>query len=120
MVTIFYDANCSICTKIKVSLELLDLERALIFRPIQDQEQLNLVPNLNSWNCRKTIHAVDLEGNIYKEEEAISLIFDNLKVIKNADNLYKAPLGKSILRVLYKYLNEYRLKQISDCDDCRI
>ncbi|MAW07838.1 MAG: hypothetical protein CME61_06090 [Halobacteriovoraceae bacterium] len=120
MLTIFYDSNCTICTNIKTSIELLDLNREIILYPIQDEKVFDLFPQLNFWDCRKTIHLVDENGTVFKEEYAIIEIFKRLPLLKNGNGIYKMVAVKKLIKSCYKYLNLYRLKKVSECDECEL
>ncbi len=120
MIYVFYDSNCSICTNIKTSIEVLDVHREIILYPIQDEKVFDLFPQLNFWDCRKTIHLVDENGTVFKEEYAVIEIFKRLPLLKNARGIYKTMAVKNLIKNSYKYLNQYRLKKVSECDECEL
>lgn len=119
MIKVFYDQNCKICRNIKYSLSLLDTERQLIFHPIQNDQIYSDFPDLNYWDCRRTIHIIDQQGQVKSSEDAVEEILNVIKLTKKAKPVYQSQLGKLGLKLFYKYLNEYRLKKVSDCEECR-
>ena len=119
MITVFFDQNCRICRNIKFALSMIDSERQLIFRPIQDDQIFIDFPQLNYWDCRRTIHIINKKDQVRNGEEAVEEILNVINIVNKAKPVYQSPLGKAGLKLFYKYLNEYRLKKVSDCDDCR-
>ena len=97
----------------------IDFDRQIIFRSIQDDQIYIDFPKLNYWDCRKTIHIIDQKGQIKSSEDAIITIFDALKGISKTNKLYSSPVGKIAVKLSYKYLNEYRLKKVDECEECR-
>lgn len=118
MITIFYDLNCPLCTKIKAFLKLIDIDDRFSFRPIQDDSIYLDFPQLSYWNCRQTIHIVDSSGEVFSSENAVLEIIDRVKVIKNGSVFFKTKLGKHFISLLYTVLNKYRLELQKDCPDC--
>lgn len=119
MITVFYDRNCKICRNIKYALSLLDTERELIFNPIQNDQIYIDFPQLNYWDCRRTIHIINKNNQVKQGEDAVEEILNVINGIKKAKPIYQSSLGKIGLKLFYKYLNEYRLKKVSECDECR-
>ena len=119
MIIVFYDRNCKICRNIKFALSLIDSERELIFNPIQNDQIYIDFPQLNFWDCRRTIHIINQKNQVRAGEDAVEEILNVINIINKARPLYQSTLGKIGLRLSYKYLNEYRLKKVSDCDECR-
>jgi predicted DCC family thiol-disulfide oxidoreductase YuxK len=119
MITVFYDQNCKICRNIKFALSVLDTDRHLIFHPIQNDQIYIDFPQLNYWDCRRTIHIIDQNNQIKNGEEAIEEILNIINILNKAKPVYQSPIGRIGVKLFYKYLNEYRLKLVSECDDCR-
>ncbi len=98
---------------------LIDLERQIIFRPIQDDQIYNDFPQLNYWDCRKTIHIIDQNNQVRSSEDAIITILDVIRGINKTNKLYSSSVGRVAVKILYKYLNEYRLQKVDECEECR-
>ena len=119
MITVFYDQNCQICRNIKSALYLLDSQRQLIFHPIQNDDIYKNYPSLNYWDCRRTIHIIDQNGQVKSGEQAVEEILNILELINKAKPIYQSSFGRIGLKLFYKYLNEYRLKKVGECKECR-
>jgi len=118
MITIFYDLNCPLCTKIKAFLKLIDIDDKFAFRPIQDESIYLDFPQLNYWDCRQTIHVVNNSGELFSSENAVLEIIDRVKIIKKGSIFFKTKLGKYFISLLYTALNKYRLELQKYCTDC--
>ncbi len=116
---IFYDSNCEICTQIKTLLEKVDLDKKLEFAPISDNSIYEKYQGLNYWDARKTIHLIDDEGNIHKSEQAVIKILEQLRLVSKLGPLLTTKIGIQITALAYQALNEYRLKKIKNCSECR-
>ena len=101
MLTIFYDQNCSICRNIKFSLDLIDFNRSFEFRAIQDDSIYKDYPNLNYWDCRKTIHLADDKGQLFSSEDAVIKILEEIAIIQKVSPLAKTFLVKNLKSRLY-------------------
>jgi len=117
--TIFYDPNCSICNQIKILLEKIDLDRKLTFRPITDQAIYETYPGLNYWSARKTIHVADQDGEIFSSEQAIIKILEQIKLFSKLSPILSTKIGLEFTALAYQLLNNYRLKKIKNCSECR-
>lgn len=116
---ILYDSNCSICTQIKKILGTIDFDHAFNFIPISDHEIYEKYPQVNYWSARKTIHLIDSDGQVYSSEYAVLKILDQIRFISKASPLLKTKIGIKLTALSYKLLNNYRLKKMKNCNECR-
>ena len=119
MLQIIYDANCTICTQIKEYLSKLDLDSNYSFQKIQDSQIYLEHPQLNYWDCRKTIHVMDKDGRLYTSEMAVIKILEQLRYLKSISPTLKSPMSLKLIGLLYQLINSYRLNQQKNCDICR-
>ncbi len=118
MITIFYDENCLVCTKIKKVMTMMDFDNQFEFKSLHDNSIYTKYPTLNYWDCRKTIHLIDERGVIFTSENAVVEIIRRLRLLNKSVTIFESTLGKLMLRSLYGLLNNYRHKLQSDCASC--
>ena len=116
---ILYDSNCSICTQIKGVLDTIDFDNAFTFTPISEHEIYEKYPQVNYWDARQSIHIIDENGDVFKSEHAVIKILEKIRLVSKASPILKTKIGLNITALGYKLLNEYRLKKMTDCNDCR-
>ena len=117
---ILFDANCEICRKIKNLLESVDSDGVFQFISIQNHDVYTKYDGINYWEARKTIHIIDENNNVYKSEQAVLKILDQIRLLKPLKPLLKTKLALSVTAIAYEALNKYRLQKIKDCDDCQL
>ena len=72
------------------------LIRSFEFRAIQDDSIYEGFPNLNFWDCRKTIHLADDKGQLFSSEDAVIKILEEIAIIQKASPLAKTYIGKNL------------------------
>lgn len=118
MITIFYDENCLVCTRIKKVMRVMDLDNQFKFKSLNDDSIYTEYPSLNYWDCRKTIHLIDQNGSTFISEHAIIEIIRRIRLINKTVSVFESTLGNVMLKLLYRLLNNYRHKLQSDCASC--
>ena len=94
MITVFYDRNCKICRNIKFALSIIDIDRELIFNPIQNDQIYIDFPSTKLLGL-SPYHTHNNKNNQVKSgEDAIEEILNVITIINKAKPLYQSALGK--------------------------
>ena len=93
---VFYDSNCEICTQIKDILKKIDLDGKIEFTPISDHSIYEKYEGLNYWDARKTIHIIDDNGDVFKSEQAVIKILEQIRLVSKLSPILTTKIGVQI------------------------
>lgn len=117
-VVLFYDSECSLCTRFKQALEKFDEDKLIHFRSIHDPKTFEEYPKLNKEECKEVVHLVDEFGKIYKGGEAMIFLVSIFPGLKKFLWLIDSKSGKAASNFFYSRLNDMRLMQKRKCFRC--
>jgi predicted DCC family thiol-disulfide oxidoreductase YuxK len=115
---LIYDDQCTMCTRFKMSLEFLDLNKSINFVPLHDPKIQEQYPELTIDILKESVHFVSSEGVIYKGSEAVSELIKNYPGVSKFAWLLDSDQGKKTMAFFYEKLNELKNKITEDCNTC--
>ena len=117
--TLLYDSECSMCSRFKKGIELLDRNNLLEYKSIYDPEVYVRYPQLRQEDCEAEIHLVDPEGNVFRGGEVMSFL---VKLFPGADKfawLLDSESSKRAFDSFYDRLNNIRNLNRDGCPKCK-
>ena len=114
---IFYDEDCTLCTRFKQGIELLDSKKSIKFRSIYEKEVYEEYPQLNFDDCENEVHMI-ADGKVFRGPEVIEELIKTLPAVKKFAWLIERDSARSALDAFYGQINDMRGMQKRKCFRC--
>ncbi len=106
---LIYDARCSLCCGCMKWIKLHAIrEDAFEFIPCQSEERRNRFPEITDKACQKSFHIVLPNNKILEGDKALPEVLNRLKGFKWLSILFKVPVIKAFLYVVYRWVANNR------------
>ena len=114
---LIYDSECTLCTRFKKSLEILDFKKKMRFVAVNDLSIYLEYPELNKDECEEVVHFID-DGRIYKGSDAITKLLEHYPGVSKFSWLLNSDSGKKTMNAFYQRLNFMRTSGKAGCSKC--
>ena len=109
-VVLIYDDRCSLCRGCMKWIELHAIQGdAFEFVPCQSEERRNRFPEITDKACQKYFHIVLPDNKILAGDKALPEVLNRLKGFRWLSILFKMPIIKEFLYVVYRWVSNNRL-----------
>ncbi|HEY4481690.1 MAG TPA: DUF393 domain-containing protein [Candidatus Brocadiaceae bacterium] len=106
---LIYDDRCSLCRGCMKWIELHAIEKnAFEFIQCQSEKRRNRFPEITDKACQKAFHIVLPNNRILAGDEALPEVLNRLKGYRWLSILFKMPIIKSFLYVVYRWVANNR------------
>ena len=107
---LIYDDRCSLCRGCMKWIELHAIrEDAFEFIPCQSEERKNRFQEITDKDCQKSFHIVLPTNKILAGDKALPEVLNRLKGYRWLSILFKMPIIKEFLYVVYRWVSNNRL-----------
>jgi len=115
---LFYDSECSLCSRFQKALEMLDKGENLAYLSVHEEEIYQTYPMLNQQACEKEVHLIDTEGNIFVGAEVIEFLVKLIPGVSKFSWLIESESSKKAMDMFYGKLNDIRKMKKRNCYTC--
>lgn len=110
-IMVFYDANCSLCSKEINHYRKLDKEIRILWCDIKHSTKQLKENNITYDNAMRELHAIDREGHILIGVDAFLLIWQELRHFSLLAKIVRGFRITSLLRFTYKHFATWRYQK---------
>ncbi len=114
---LIYDNECSMCSRFKKGLELLDIENKIQFFAVTDPAVYLEYPELNQEDCEEEVHLIN-EGKVYRGGEVITELLKHFPAVKKFAWLLDNEATQKAAKAFYGQLNTMRQMKKHGCFRC--
>ena len=108
-VVLIYDDRCSLCRGCMKWIQLHAIQKdAFEFVPCQSEECKSRFPEITDKACKKSFHIVLSNNKILAGDKALPEVLNRLKGFRWLSILFKMPVIKSFLYVIYHWVANNR------------
>ncbi len=115
---LIYDAQCTLCTRFKISLEKLSTFKDLSTVSIHEEDIYIEFPDLNMEECHQEIHLITEEAVILKGSKVIEYLLKQNPTVSKFSWLIESNQGQKTINYFYNMANKYRETLIKKCTTC--
>lgn len=115
---LFYDSECTLCSRFQKALLMLDNNKSLAYKSIHDEDTFELYPMLDEEACEQEIHLLDKEGNILRGAEVVEFLIKLIPGVKKFSWLIETESSKKAMDMFYERLNDMRIMKRRNCFRC--
>ncbi|MBT4793084.1 MAG: DUF393 domain-containing protein [Halobacteriovoraceae bacterium] len=117
-ITILFDSECDLCIRFKKALSMLDSDKKIAFRAVQDQSVYLDFPELKQDECEEEIHLIDTKGKVHRGREVVEYLILFFPAVKKFAWLIENDSAKSAMDAFYKRINKMRIMKKRKCYTC--
>lgn len=114
---VFYDSECTLCTRFKQAIGLIDRENVVEFKSIHDESVYRDHPELTFEACEEEVHMIS-NGTIFKGGAVIEELVKVLPGVKKFAWLMDKDSSRSAMDLFYGQINDMRKMQKKKCFRC--
>ena len=113
-----YDAQCPLCVRFKQGLERLDVERRVLYVPLQDDEVFKRYSQLDPQACAAKIHYLREDGQVLVGGEVITELLKHFPAVGKLAWLLETEVGKKTVDFFYQQVENVRQKMKAESESC--
>lgn len=117
-IIIAFDSECTLCTRFKKGIELLDKSNRIDFISVHDEALYIKHPQLNKEECLEKVHLIDSENSIYSGGEVMSFLIKLFPTAEKLAWLIDSESSQKAMNVFYDKVNDLRKKALKKCPNC--
>jgi predicted DCC family thiol-disulfide oxidoreductase YuxK len=114
---LFYDDECTLCRRFKQAISLLDKEKLITYRPIQDESIYTEFSQLNPDACAEDVHLLDGE-KLLVGAEVVEHLAKSLPGVRKFSWLIEKESAQTALDLFYGQISDMRKMQKKKCFRC--
>lgn len=114
---LIYDNECSLCTRFKKAIEILDTKNKIKFVVVSDPAIYLEHPELNQEECEEVVHLIH-EGKIYRGGEVITELAKSFPGVQKFAWLLDSDAGQGAMSAFYNQINNMRVMKKHGCFRC--
>lgn len=115
---LFYDSECSLCSRFQKALEMLDKGERVEYFSINDEKTFKEFPELDEEACFEAVHMIAPEGDILVGSEVVEKLVKLIPGVSKFAWLIESESSKKAMNIFYDRLNDMRLMKRRGCFRC--
>lgn len=115
---VYYDEECPLCTRLKLSIEHFDLFSTVRFEGVQSAREDEAIKHIPLNALLDNIHASDYRGKLHVGIDAYIQIFDAMRYLLPLSLILRLPIIYQLSRRGYRYVAKNRETKPCTEDTC--
>lgn len=117
-VTVYYDQECPLCARLKMTVEHFDLYSNVLFKGVQSSREDDAIKNTELDDLLDNIHSVDRQGRVHIGIDTYVQIMDAMRYTLPISLLLRIPGIYHLARAMYRYVAVNREVERCTEDNC--
>lgn len=116
-VTILFDSDCTMCTRFKQGLEMIDRDKHIEFISARDDSTYERFKFINKEDALDKVHLIKGE-KVFKGGDIVAELVKLYPSVSKLAWLLETEAGKKAMDLFYNKVDELRKSRLNPCPKC--